>query len=126
MPLVFQALRGPRREPACIDGWMDGWMGDGRAGEVEKNHVFSRLIRKMGDFFSVYFSKTTRYMSLIVSTPPRRSLKTHFVKKSEFLTNLFFVKKFRTKRVFFEKILPFNIKKNSSFFGLKRIPIFLD
>ena len=26
------ALRGPRREPACIDGWMgwdgwDGWMG---------------------------------------------------------------------------------------------------
>ena len=29
-------LRGPRPEPACIDGWM----GDGRAGEVEKNHVF--------------------------------------------------------------------------------------
>ena len=94
-----------------MDGWvMDGWMGG--------------LVTTC--FLSVYFSKTTQYMTLIVFMPPRRSLKTHFVKKSEFLTNLFFVKKFRTKRVFFEKILPFNIKKNSSFFGLKRIPIFLD
>ena len=44
MPFVFQALRGPMREPACIDGWVvmgDGWvMGDGRAGEVEENQVF--------------------------------------------------------------------------------------
>ena len=26
------------------DGWMDGWMGDGRAGEVEKNNVFSKYL----------------------------------------------------------------------------------
>ena len=30
---IFPSLRGPRREPTCIDGWMgwmdgwDGWMG---------------------------------------------------------------------------------------------------
>ena len=90
-------------------------------------------------FFSAYFSKTTLYMTLIVSMPPRRRFKTPFVKKSEFLKNLNFLKKFRTKRVFFEKIhqkeflffwlkrIPiFLIKKNSYFFWLKRIPNFLD
>ena len=31
-------LRGPRRvSAACIDGWMGG---GGRAGKVDKNHVF--------------------------------------------------------------------------------------
>ena len=103
---VTPALRGPRREPACIDGWMgDGWM-DG-------------LVSTW--FFSAYFSKTTLYMTLIVSMPPRRRFKTSFVKKSEFLKNLNFLKKFRTKRVFFEKIHQkefrvFLIKKNSNFF----------
>ena len=68
------------------DGWMDGWMD--------------------GTFFcSAYFSKPTKYMMLIVSGPPRRGFKVSFVKKSEFLKNLNFVKKFRTNRgrVFFGK-----------------------
>ena len=55
MQQEYSSLRGPRREPTCIDarmdtvmdGWMgwwmdrwgDGWM-DGRARVVEKNHVF--------------------------------------------------------------------------------------
>ena len=83
-----------------MDGWMgDGWMGDG-------------WVRTY--FFSAYFSKTTEYMTLIVSMPPRRGVKTSIVKKSKFLKNLFFVKKFRTKQGFFEKKI------------LKRIPIFLD
>ena len=43
----FPALRGPRREPTCIDGWdgMDGWM-DGWVGKdlflfclLHKNYV---------------------------------------------------------------------------------------
>ena len=39
----FPALRGPRREPTCIDGWdgmdgwMDGWMGWDGMGWVGKD-----------------------------------------------------------------------------------------
>ena len=61
-----------------MDGWMDGWMGDG-------------WVRTY--FFSAYFSKTTRYMPLIVFMPPRSGVKTSFVKKSEFFKKYFFFKK---------------------------------
>ena len=58
--------------------------------------------------------------------PTRKRFKTSFVKKSEFLRNLFFVEKFRTKRGYFEKILSkvSILKRIPIFFGLKRIPIF--
>ena len=87
-------------------GWMDGWDGwmDGLVSTC---------------FCSAYFSKTTKYMTLIVFGPQRRRFKTSFVKKSKFLKKLFFVKKFRTKRVFFEIFF-------SKVSILKRIPIFLD
>ena len=86
--------------PTCIDGWVgDGWvMGDG---------WMDGLVTTC--FLSVYFSKTTQYMTLIVFMPTRRHFKTPFVKKSKFLNNLFFVKKFRTKRGYFEIFF----KKNS-------------
>ena len=95
--LAVSAHLWPHKFFNVTDGW---WvMGDG-------------LVRTY--FLSAYFSKTTRYISLIVFMPPRRGFKTSFVKKSKFLKNLFFVKKFRTKRVFFCLSI------------LKRIPIFLD
>ena len=46
---VTSALRGPRREPPCIDRRV---MGDRRAGEVKKNTYFKNL------------SKTIRYVFL--------------------------------------------------------------
>ena len=52
------ALRGPRREPACIDGWVMGdgwWVMDGRAAKVEKNHVFSTFLKNYSIFFSNCF-----------------------------------------------------------------------
>ena len=92
-------LRGPRREPACIDGWMDGWWMDGRAAEVEKITYFKN------------FSKTIQYFFLVVSRPLRRVLKT-FSEKNSKKTKIFnFCKKFRTI-FFFSDFFGFFIKKN--------------
>ena len=85
--------------PTCIDGWMgDGWM-DGWVMDGWMDGLVSTY------FYSAYFSKTTQYMTLIVFWPPRRRFKTSLVKNSEFLKNLNFLKKFRTKRGYFEKML---------------------
>ena len=55
-------LRGPRREPACIDGRKDGRT----ILKSRKNMVFGNI------------SKSTQYFFLIVSGPHRRLLKTTF------------------------------------------------
>ena len=69
------ALRGPRREPACIDGWWWWWWWmDGHA-EVKKNMIFGN------------FSKTIRYFFLVVSRPLRRVLKTFSEKNSKKIKN---------------------------------------
>ena len=67
MQPVFQALRGPRREPACIDGWMDGWMdgwvmgdgwmGDGWVMDGWMDGWMDGLVSTC--FCSAYISKTT-------------------------------------------------------------------
>ena len=92
-------------------GWMDGWDG---------------LVSTC--FCSAYFSKTTKYMTLIISMPPRRRFTTSFVKKSKTMKKLFFVKKNRTKRVFFEHFFSkvSIVLKRIPIFGLKRISILLD
>ena len=52
----FSALRGPRREPTCIDGW-DGWM-DGMDGMDGMGWMgWDGLVRTC--FCFTYFSKTT-------------------------------------------------------------------
>ena len=79
-------LRGPRSEATLVltDGWMDGWVMDGRAAEVEKITYFKN------------FSKTIQYFFLVVSRPLRRVLKT-FSEKNSKKTKIFnFCKKFRT------------------------------
>ena len=109
--LLFNPVLQPSGVPGesqlvLTDGW-DGWMGwmDG-------------LVRTC--FCSAYCSKTTWYMTLIVSMPLRRRFKTSFVKKSEFFKKLFFLKKFRTKQKISNKTGVFRDQI------LKRIPIFLD
>ena len=54
-------------------------------------------------FFFAFFSKTTRYILLATFGPPTRRVKTSVVKKWKTKSNFKFVKKFRTKRVYFPK-----------------------
>ena len=84
---VFQPSGVPGESQLVLTDGMDGW--DGMDGLVRTCFCFT------------YFSKTTWYITLIVSMPPRSLFKTSFVKNSKFLKKYFFFKKFRTKRDFF-------------------------
>ena len=66
-----------------MDGWMDGLVST--------------------CFCSAYFSKTTKYMTLIVFGPQRRRFKTSFVKKSKFLKKTFFLSKNFAQNGFFSR-----------------------
>ena len=91
--VLIGRLRGPRREPTCIDGWMDGWMDgrmDGVLFEAQKTMFFGNI------------SKNKKYFFLIVFAPPRRVFKTSFVKISDVLKIYTFFKIFRT--TFFSEI----------------------
>ena len=68
-------------------------MTDGRAGKVEKNHVFKN------------FSKIIQYFFLVVSRPLRRVSKTFSEKNSKKNKNFILSKKFRT--IFFSAISQF-------------------
>ena len=94
---VFQPSGVPGESQLVLtDGW-DGWMGwDGMGWD---GMGWDGLVRTC--FCSAYCTKTTRYMMLILSMPPRSLYKTSFVKKSNFFKKYFIFKKFRTKRVFF-------------------------
>ena len=70
------------------EGWMDGWVDGWMDGSVSTS------------FFFAYYSKTTRYITLVTFGPLRRRFKTSFVKNAEFLKNLIVLKKFRTNRGF--------------------------
>ena len=67
-----------------MDGWMDGWDG--------KDH-----------FFFARFSKTTQYITLIVSRPPRRRFKTSLVKKLKKIKIFNFVKNVAQNGYIFQK-----------------------
>ena len=71
----------------------DGWVMDGRAAKVEKNHVFSTFLKN----YSIFF--------LVVSRPLRRVFKTFSEKNSKKIKIFKFVKKFRT--TFFQQFLQF-------------------
>ena len=72
----------------------DGWvMGDGRAGKVEKNDVFSTFLKN----YSIFF--------LVVSLPPRRVSKTFSEKNSKKSKIFILCKIFRT--IFFSSISRF-------------------
>ena len=105
---VFQPSGVPGESQLVLTDGMDGMGWDGMDG----------LVRTC--FCSACCSKTTKYMTLIVSMPLRRRFKTSFVKKSEFFKKLFFLKKFRTKQKISNKTGVFRDQI------LKRIPIFLD
>ena len=65
---------------------MGGWM-DGRAGKVEKNHVFSKYIKKYSNFF------------LVVSLNLRKGFKTFSEK------NFKKIKRFKYVKNFFKTLL---------------------
>merc|ERR1712035_294471 len=93
----FPALRGPRPEPACIDGWVT----DGQA-KSKKIMYFQ------------HFSKTIRYFFLVVFLPFRRVFNTFSEKNSKKIKIFKFVKKFRTT-FFFSAIFSFFFSKKVNF-----------
>ena len=83
----FPHLRVPRRAAPIL--WRNGrWV----SGSIGRRYVFL-----------VYFSKTTRHITLIIFGPPRKCFKVSVVKKLEKKNKNKFFKKFRTKRTNFAK-----------------------